>query len=382
MPRRPALAAAAVLAVTLAIAAPAAAGHRTLCFTGAPGGADCVAKLLAYMKAEPTGIDVMMYRWWDSRYTDRLVAAHRAGKRVRVIVDRSQYLEDAKFHMQVDRLAAAGVPLRITRHNGPTHSKTTLLRGQGRLVLAVYHPVNGITNWEMHFALQDPEVMRRMVERFDRAFRNVDPRVGTFARFSRGMPLKTEAEMAASPTASCYEDPRPDPNPVPDDGTYDLCFSGDEDCQASQLAPAIDAETRSLDVAIYAMSSRSLRDALVRFARAGRPLRLLVDGARAREPAMRGTLRAIKAAGPSGNVRIKADVTPKSMHLKMVIGSTWVAFGSSNYRSGSTTRVRGCQSTSYSENDLMLARQRTVRDQARARFDRLWSSDGFAGFTP
>ncbi|HEX7126939.1 MAG TPA: phospholipase D-like domain-containing protein [Thermodesulfobacteriota bacterium] len=383
MPRTLAPAAGVLVLVALAIVPlPAAAGHRALCFTGPPSGADCLAKLLEYMDAENAGIDVMMYRWSDWRYTDRLIAKHRAGKRVRVIIDRSQYLENAKFHAQVDRLAAAGVPIRITRHRGVTHSKTTLLRGQGRLVLAVYHPVGGIRNWEMHFALQDPEALGRMVERFDRAWHNVDPQVGTFAPFSRGMRLRTEAEMAEAPTASCYEDPDPDPNPLPDDATYDLCFSGDENCQASQLAPAIDGEADRLDVAIYAMSSSSMRDALVRFARSGRPLRLIVDGARAREPAMRGTLRAVLAAGPSGNVRIKADVASTSMHLKMVVGSTWVAFGSSNYRDGSTTRVRGCQSRDYSENDLMLVRHRAVRDEARARFDRLWSSRDFAPFTP
>jgi hypothetical protein len=361
---------------------PAAAGHRNLCFTGVPNGSDCLATLLGYMGVETSAVDVMMYRWRDRRFSDRLVAAHRAGQRVRVIIDRSQYTQDAGVKREVDYVATRGVQVRITRHRGPTHSKTIVLHNQRQVVLATYHPIWGFASWEMHFSVINDAVYRRTVERFERAWFNIDPRYGSFAPFVVGMRVPTEAEVEANPPTVCYEDPVPDPQPLVDSPAFDLCFAADQNCQTDLLVPAIDREAARLDFAVYEMSSTWMRDALIRLAKRGLPLRILADGGRAVEPAMRDALRRIKAAGPA-NVQIKIDnQSDRSLHMKLLVGSSWLAFGSSNHKSGSTIRVRGCGTRGYSENDLILIRDQLLRDTARARFNTLWSSAYFSPFTP
>jgi phosphatidylserine/phosphatidylglycerophosphate/cardiolipin synthase-like enzyme len=324
----------------------------------------------------------VMYRWWDRRYSDRLVAAHRAGQRVRVIADRSQYTQDARFKAEIDYLATRGVQVRITRHKGPTHSKMTVLHARRQMVLATYHPVAGSPNWELHVSVSDDAAFRRAVERFERAWFNADPRSGSFAPLEVGMPVPAETEVEASPPTVCYENPVPDPEPLADSPAFDLCFAPDQNCQRELLAPTIDAEPTRLDFAVYSMSSTWMRDALVRFASRGLPLRLLADGDRAPEPAMRDTLRRIKQAGPA-NVQIKVDnQSGRSLHMKLLVGSSWLAFGSSNHNPASTTRVRGCGRRGYSDNELILIRDQALQDAARARFDALWASAYFSPFTP
>jgi phosphatidylserine/phosphatidylglycerophosphate/cardiolipin synthase-like enzyme len=95
----------------------------------------------AYNK-EASGIDVIMYRITDRRHTDAMISAHGRGVTVRMIVDNSQYrtaryLWDA---WNVDRLYAAGIPLRWRGHAGQNHEKLVLLHGQA---LAIF----GSSNW-------------------------------------------------------------------------------------------------------------------------------------------------------------------------------------------------------------------------------------------
>jgi phosphatidylserine/phosphatidylglycerophosphate/cardiolipin synthase-like enzyme len=370
-------------AAALALAMPAEApAQGAYCFMGSPNGADCLGKLYTDLGRETGAIDVVLYRWWDRGFSDRLVAAHRAGKRVRVIADRSTYVSEEKTRREVDYVYARGIPVRITRHADVTHSKTTILHDRRQVVLATYHPVRGAGGWEMHLSATDDTVFRRFLERFERAWYNVDPTSGTFAPFYTGMPLRTEAEIDADRPYVCYENPVPSPKPLADSPTFDVCFTGDQNCQTEQLVPRIDRETTSLDIAAYSLSSTWMRDALIRFAKTGRPLRLLVDRANAlTERAMRDALRRIKAAGR--NVQIKSDTTdPARMHMKLLVGSTWSALGSANLRRASTMRVRGCGRLDYSDNNFMLVENKTLRNAARARFDTLWSSAYFVPFTP
>jgi phosphatidylserine/phosphatidylglycerophosphate/cardiolipin synthase-like enzyme len=88
------------------------------------------------------GIDVIMYRITDSRHTDAILAAHQRLVPVRVIVEQAEYRVTKRYQhsYNVDRLIAAGIPVRQRKHAGGNHQKLTLLRGQQ---MAIF----GSQNW-------------------------------------------------------------------------------------------------------------------------------------------------------------------------------------------------------------------------------------------
>jgi HKD family nuclease/regulation of enolase protein 1 (concanavalin A-like superfamily) len=88
------------------------------------------------------GIDTIMYRITDGRHTDALIAAHRRGVPVRVYVEQREYRFTNRWQhsYNIDKLIAAGIPVRQRRHEGWNHQKLTLLRGQR---MAIF----GSQNW-------------------------------------------------------------------------------------------------------------------------------------------------------------------------------------------------------------------------------------------
>lgn len=99
-------------------------------------------KTISAIKAERMKLDIDMFRITNAAIADATIAAFKRGVPVRMIVDSSEYSNPARVwnRYNVDRLFAAGVPLKITRHGGENHEKSVLFYGQG---LAVW----GSSNW-------------------------------------------------------------------------------------------------------------------------------------------------------------------------------------------------------------------------------------------
>jgi len=99
-------------------------------------------KVISAINAEKTKLDIGMFRITNAPITDATIAAFNRGVPVRVIVDSSEYSNPARVwdRYNVDRLFAAGVPLKITKHGGENHEKSVLFYGQR---LAVW----GSSNW-------------------------------------------------------------------------------------------------------------------------------------------------------------------------------------------------------------------------------------------
>jgi phosphatidylserine/phosphatidylglycerophosphate/cardiolipin synthase-like enzyme len=99
-------------------------------------------KAISAIKAENVQLDVDMFRITNAAITDAAIAAFKRGVPVRLIVDSSEYSNPARVwdRYNVDRLFAAGVPLKTTRHGGENHEKSLLFYGQK---IAVW----GSSNW-------------------------------------------------------------------------------------------------------------------------------------------------------------------------------------------------------------------------------------------
>jgi regulation of enolase protein 1 (concanavalin A-like superfamily) len=96
-----------------------------------------------YNAETPTGgIDSVMYRITDDRHADALIAARQRGVPVRVIVEQREYrfTNRWKHSYNIDRMIAAGIPVRQRAHEGWNHLKLTLLRDQE---MAIF----GSQNW-------------------------------------------------------------------------------------------------------------------------------------------------------------------------------------------------------------------------------------------
>ena len=101
---------------------------------------------------ETTKIDVIMYRMTDRRHVDAMITAKGRGVPIRMIVENNQY-RDAKYlwdAWNVDRLYAAGIPLRWRGHAGENHEKLVLLYGQ---TMAIF----GSSNWTTASATSQAE---------------------------------------------------------------------------------------------------------------------------------------------------------------------------------------------------------------------------------
>lgn len=105
---------------------------------------DYGVKSISAINAEKVKLDIDMFRITNASITDATIAAFRRGVPIRLIVDSSEYSNPLRVWVRynVDRLFAAGVPLKITRHGGENHEKSVLFYGQN---LAVW----GSSNWTL-----------------------------------------------------------------------------------------------------------------------------------------------------------------------------------------------------------------------------------------
>src|SRR3954468_5133174 len=99
-------------------------------------------RAVALYNKETLKIDVHMFRITDARHTDAMIAAHKRGVPIRMIVDKSEYRQPERLwdSWNVDRLYAAGIPLRWQGHAGDNHEKLVLLYGQNLTIF-------GSSNW-------------------------------------------------------------------------------------------------------------------------------------------------------------------------------------------------------------------------------------------
>ena len=86
-------------------------------------------RLTQEISSENQQIDIILYRLEVDNITEALLAKYRAGVPIRVIIDPAQYTKTTwpeywLTHANIDKLWAAGVPIRQGNHAGVTHMKT------------------------------------------------------------------------------------------------------------------------------------------------------------------------------------------------------------------------------------------------------------------
>ncbi len=108
---------------------------------------DYGARTIALIDQENRQIDLTMYRLTDVRICDALLRAVARGVTVRLLAEPLEYRFDASRRgselsgpYNVDRLYAAGVQIKMRKHQGLTHEKSLSLYGRGMTIF-------GSSNW-------------------------------------------------------------------------------------------------------------------------------------------------------------------------------------------------------------------------------------------
>lgn len=95
-----------------------------LCFV--PGG-DCTGMVVQWIGRARSQILVQAYSFTSHPISVALIAAHRRGVDVEVVLDKSQLTARGS---RLRALAAAGIPVRIERMPGIAHNKIVIIDGQ------------------------------------------------------------------------------------------------------------------------------------------------------------------------------------------------------------------------------------------------------------
>ena len=140
---------------------------------------DYALRILKRYAAETQRIDVIMYRITDERHTNAMIAAMQRGVPVRLIGETKEYREPTRQWVayNMDRLYAAGVPLKVRAHLGLNHQKLVILGAQQ---MAVF----GSSNWttpsanfqqEHNYFTTKPWMFQWFVDQFERKWNNTAP---------------------------------------------------------------------------------------------------------------------------------------------------------------------------------------------------------------
>ena len=140
---------------------------------------DYALRILKNDSKETQGIDVIMYRITDERHTNAMIAALQRGVPVRLISDTFEYRNPSRLWVayNLDKLYAAGIPLKVRGGNGLNHQKLVILYSQA---MAVF----GSSNWTTPSANQQQEhnyfttkswMFQWFTDQFNRKWNNLAP---------------------------------------------------------------------------------------------------------------------------------------------------------------------------------------------------------------
>jgi len=107
-----------------------------------PPGQDYANRAVKLYNAETQKIDVDMFRVTDQRQSDAMIAAQNRGIPIRYLGETNEYRDPSRLWVawNMDRMFAAGVPMRVRASAGENHTKLILLYQQGLTIF-------GSSNW-------------------------------------------------------------------------------------------------------------------------------------------------------------------------------------------------------------------------------------------
>jgi phospholipase D-like protein len=144
-----------------------------------PPGQDYANRAVKLYNAETQKIDVDMFRVTDQRQSDAMIAAQNRGIPIRYMGETNEYRDPDRLWVawNMDRMFAAGIPMRVRASAGENHTKLILLYAQG---LSIF----GSSNWTSPSANSQQEhnyftskqwIFAWFQDQFERKWNNSNP---------------------------------------------------------------------------------------------------------------------------------------------------------------------------------------------------------------
>jgi regulation of enolase protein 1 (concanavalin A-like superfamily) len=316
-----------------------------------PSFQDCRTLLLTRIQSETQALDIAMLFMEDDAMADAIIARHQAGVRVRMLIEPRRSLTTPKNEIILARLKAAGIPMRAKSGGGMLHWKFMIFDGQNQLEFSAANysdyyfkptvPYANYTDEGIYFTDQ-----QSLIDSFRRKFDDawVDPA----AFYDYG-------NIAAAP-ARRYPLYSIDP---------DLSFVPFENF-ATRSVPLYDREQVRIDTIMYKITEASHADGLIRAAKRGVPVRLIVEGDRYREPSNFWQAFHVDRLYMAG-VQIRDRAHEGFLHQK-----TTLLYGQGTTIHGSSNWTNESNASQYEHN--YFTTKAWVFDWARQNFERKWNN--------
>jgi Tfp pilus assembly protein PilX len=285
---------------------------------------DCRAILLNYIRNEPVGgeIDVAYWFMTDARYSNELIARHKAGVRIRILVDpRSDDTKNPANKEIREALRSAGIPMRMKNGGGILHWKLMLFDRQNVVQFSkanhqpyafVGEPLNG--NWfdEAIYFSDDPALTNTFRRKFDDSW--ID--TSRFANYGN----------ITAPLTRAYPLYTPDPS---------MNFPPFQDF-GSRAVSRYNQEMQGLDIMVFRVSDERHTNAIIDAHNRGVRVRMIAEPSQYRDPARLWHSYNVDRLYMAG-IPIKHRTHTGELHEAVVIlhGLGEVIFGSSNWTESS-----------------------------------------------
>ncbi len=229
---------------------------------------DCRARLLTYINREMVRLDIGTEEITDSKIADAVIARFHARVPVRLIIEPRRTSVVPANGVILNKLKAAGLPMRYKRAGDIVHWKMMIFAGQNtvefgaaQLTQSYLVPVQPYVNFT-----QDPlffSTDTAIVNSFERKFDDAWVDTTNFANWGNStVPARAYPYHAVDPAMSFV--------PAQNFGT--------------RSKPLYDAETGGVDVIMYKITEATHAEAMIRAVHRGVRVRLIVEPTRYRSP--------------------------------------------------------------------------------------------------
>jgi phosphatidylserine/phosphatidylglycerophosphate/cardiolipin synthase-like enzyme/regulation of enolase protein 1 (concanavalin A-like superfamily) len=316
-----------------------------------PSWQNCRTDLLTYIKQETVGIDAGFWFMSDDRYVSAIIQRWQAGVPVRLLVDPRCDENHSTCTPALDKLRAAGVPMRSRATSGILHWKMMLFAGQGQLEFSGANyssfeivPDTPYVNYtdEIVYYTDDSPIVQSFMRKFDDLWTST-----------------TEFNNYANVTGPLVR--KYDTYPI----SPDLNFPPDQSYR-SRAVGRYNAEGKQIDVMMFRITDAAHSTAIVKAVQRGVPVRLITDESEYRNPDRLWDAYNVDLMYRAG-VQVRLDAHQGIDHAKLVLlyGQGMSIFGSSNWTSPSSDSQR--------EHNYFTTKS-WIFDWAKTQFNRKWSN--------
>jgi phosphatidylserine/phosphatidylglycerophosphate/cardiolipin synthase-like enzyme len=264
--------------------------------------------VIAGIAAAKDSVRLTMYHLTDGQVVKALLAARARGVRVRVILDQSS-LKASKYLNPFKKLLAGGVEVRKSSARfSLTHAKAMVIDGRRAFIMSLNLAGGAASMRDYGVVTQDPSIVAAVAQVFETDWANA----GNDAGDSPGV---SDPRLVLSPVNS-----------------------------ESRLQELIGSAKRELIVTVENLGDPVIQEALIRAARRGVAVRLIVPMCGLSDDPLRNYpfMDALKQGGVLARV-MPYPATPRQpyMHAKMMVADGRRAYvGSANYSVNSTRLAR------------------------------------------